>query len=70
MASVRTATAPREIASEANCAPWTFSPGRAIKRSPGKTESLAWEIPLTSILSSSLEVESAPTMAHSAESFF
>lgn len=34
MASVSTAAAPAETASEANCAPWVLVPGSAAKRSP------------------------------------
>ena len=35
--SVKTATAPRAIASFTNSTPWTFSPGSAINKSPCST---------------------------------
>jgi len=36
-ASVRTARAPRSAACAVNSAPWRLAPGRAAKRSPGRT---------------------------------
>ena len=51
-ASVKTATAPRAIASAANLAPWVFSPGNATNRSPSCTLLLERVMPVTKVAES------------------
>ena len=55
-ASVRTATAPRLIASLTKSAPWAFPPGNAINKSPSCTSLLERVNPVITVVASPVRV--------------
>ena len=63
--SVSTATAPWAIASLANSAPCTFSPGSAINKSPSCTFLLEWVKPVITVVASPERVALAITATDS-----